>query len=65
MSFGGGSGGRELRRIKEIHKRYLEAYKKVNNGSLEGATKFADFYIYATFTSRYSDPRACAPMGYR
>ena len=67
MSMFGGNGqpAKEMLRLKESHKRYLETYKKLNNGSLAGATSFADYYVYRTFTAKYGDPRACAPVGYR
>ena len=63
MTFGA-TTCKELNKIKAAHQRYLAAYKQIT-GSLVGATQFSDFYIYKTFTTRYADPRACAPVGYR
>ncbi len=45
----------------QILKKYLEyvdLYKVVNNGSIEGVTPFADFYWRYTYLSKYSNPRA-------
>lgn len=63
-AFGQGST-KELQKLKEAHRRYLETYRIINRGSLAGATSFSDFYIYRTFITKYGDPRACAPVGYR
>ena len=63
-AFGQGST-KELNRLKEAHQRYLATYCLINKGSLVGATPFSEFYIYRTFTSRYSDARAYSSMGYR
>ncbi|KAB8033133.1 hypothetical protein [Fluviispira multicolorata] len=49
--------GNEYKKIKETYISYLKAYKKLNHGSAEGATPFSNFYIYTTYTSKYSDPR--------
>jgi|GEM_PF-3613755 len=65
--FGGQSNSvaKEMARLKEAHRRYLEMFLMLNNGSLNGATSFANFYLYRTFITKYADPRACAPVGYR
>lgn len=52
-------------RTKDSYKKYLIAYRQLNNGSLQGALNFFDFYYYLNYTCRYSDPRACTQMGYR
>lgn len=57
--------GKEFNRIKVIHERYLKSYAAMNKGSIEGATPLSSFYVYWTYVNRYSDSRACAPMGYR
>ncbi|BBH53590.1 hypothetical protein [Fluviispira sanaruensis] len=57
--------GNEFKKIKESYFSYLKAYMKLNNGSPEGATSFSDFYIYKTFTSKYSDPRKFLAHGIR
>ncbi|APJ04157.1 hypothetical protein [Silvanigrella aquatica] len=49
--------GNEFKKIKEVYVSYIKAYKAFNNNSTEGATSFANFYIYRTYTSKYSDPR--------
>lgn len=49
--------GIEYGKIKEVYLKYIKAYKDLNNNSTKGATSFADFYIYRTYTSKYSDPR--------
>ena len=49
--------GNEYKKIKEVYLSYIKAYKELNNNSLVGATSFADFYLYRTYTSKYSDPR--------
>lgn len=46
---------KEYQKIKKSYADYLAAYKQLNNGSLNGATDFATFYISKTYTSRYSD----------
>ena len=51
--------------IKSAYSRYLAAYRTLNNGSLVGAKVFFEFYYYLNYTNRYSDPRACVPLGYR
>ena len=63
MTFGQ-TTSKELSKLREMHKRYLETYKRLT-GTLVGATPFSEFYIYRTFTTKYSDPRACAAVGYR
>lgn len=63
MSFGQ-TTSKELNKLRETHQRYLDTYKRLT-GSLAGATPFSEFYIYRTYTTKYSDPRACAPVGYR
>lgn len=47
----------EFNKIKEVYLKYIKTYKQLNNNSTEGATSFAKFYIYRTYTSKYSDPR--------
>lgn len=63
-AFGPGST-KELQKLKEAHRRYLVTYRIINRGSLVGATPFSTFYHYRTFVTKWSDPRACAPVGYR
>lgn len=65
MSTGFQLTGKELAKLVAAHKRYLETYAALNNGSLLGATPFHKFFVYKTYTTKYSDARACAPMGYR
>ncbi|MEN9826189.1 MAG: hypothetical protein RI953_1934 [Pseudomonadota bacterium] len=52
-------------KIKASYQRYLATYRQLNKGSTEGALNFFEFYNYLNFTCRYSDPRACIPIGYR
>jgi hypothetical protein len=40
--------------IEKKYKDYLFLYKMVNNGSLQGATTFEDFYWHYTYYSKYS-----------
>jgi hypothetical protein len=49
--------GDEYKKIKEVYLKYIESYKALNKNSTKGATSFADFYIYRTYISKYSDPR--------
>lgn len=49
--------GNEYNKIKEVYMKYITAYKELNKNSTKGATTFAEFYIYRTYTSKYSDPR--------
>lgn len=49
--------GNEYKKIKEIYIKYIKSYKKLNHNSTKGATTFAQFYIYRTYTNKYSDPR--------
>lgn len=64
--FGGGAdSGREFKKLKQNYLNYLEAYKSLNNGSTQGATPFAQFYILMTYTSRYGDQRTLASLGYK
>ncbi|MBM3383378.1 MAG: hypothetical protein FJY29_13225 [Betaproteobacteria bacterium] len=51
--------------LKAAYKRYIKTYKELNNGSVEGAINFFEFYYYINYTSRNSDPRSCVPLGYR
>jgi hypothetical protein len=55
----------QYQKTKDAYRRYLSSYKQINNGSLAGAMNFFDFYYYLNYTCRYSDPRSCAPIGYR
>jgi len=52
-------------KIKASYGKYLATYRSLNNGSSEGAVTFFQFYYYMNYVSRYSDPRSCAPLGYR
>ena len=65
MTFGGGTGGKMMARLKEEHRRYLETFKLINKGSLEGATPFTTYYIYKTYITKYSDHRAFILGNYR
>lgn len=56
---------KEYDKLKGQYQAYLAAYKQLNNGSTKGATGFSAFYIYKTFTNKYSDPRAISTMNYR
>ena len=40
-------------RILAKYRDYLNLYKAINNGSMEGVTSFADFYMHFTYYSRY------------
>ncbi|NBX16054.1 MAG: hypothetical protein EBR09_01675 [Proteobacteria bacterium] len=53
------------KKVKAAYAGYLQTYKQINNGSLNGALDFFQFYHYITVVCRYSDPRSCRPMGYR
>ncbi len=57
--------GNEYNKIKETYLNYIKAYKELNHGSTVGATPFAKFYIYRTFTSKYTDPRKFMAHVYR
>jgi hypothetical protein len=56
---------KELLKIVEAHARYMETYKMLNNGSLQGATSLRDFFTYWNYTTRYSDMRVFALVSYR
>jgi hypothetical protein len=47
---------KEYSKLKETYLRYLESYKNLNKGSVEGATPFSVFYIYKNYVVRYMDP---------
>jgi hypothetical protein len=49
--------GTEYKKIKETYFKYVENYKKLNKGSAKGITTFAFFYIYRTYTNKYSDSK--------
>ncbi len=42
-------------KIEKAYKGYLELYKLINNGSLEGATSFDIFYWRMVYYSKYHD----------
>ena len=56
---------KEFNNLKQAYIRYVQSYKFYNKGSLEGVTTFNDFYIYQTYTSKYSDPRRLATQAGR
>ena len=65
MFFQTGQPPRNYLKIKDLYVRYLETYLKLS-GSLEGATPFADFYIYRIYISRYGERKnAASGSGYR
>jgi hypothetical protein len=39
--------------LEKRYKEYLKLYKILNNGSLEGASNFVDFYWHQTYYSKY------------
>lgn len=39
--------------IKKDYEDYVNLYKMLNQGSVEGITPFADFYWRYTYTSKY------------
>lgn len=57
--------GKEFQRLLGIYLSYLETYKKLNNGSAEGATPFGQFYVLMTYTTKYNDNRVLASLGYK
>lgn len=54
----------DYKRLKEKYAAYLKTYKKLNKGSLKGATPFGEFYMRETYDSIYNDPRIIALMAY-
>jgi hypothetical protein len=56
---------KELQKVIAAHTRYLETYKRLNNGSTVGATPLQDYYIMWVYTSRYRDMRIFALVSYR
>ncbi len=52
-------------RMRQEYVRYLSTYKQLAGGSLLGAVTFGQFYVYSTFTNKYSDPRVLAASAYR
>lgn len=50
--------------ILKRYKEYLELYRAVNNGSIQGVTCFQDFYWHYTYYSRYSNGRVDGNRGY-
>ncbi len=56
---------KELQKVVDAHTRYLETYKRMNHGSLEGATSLRDYYLYWTYTTKYRDMRVFALVSYR
>ncbi|MBX9703600.1 MAG: hypothetical protein K2X39_05555 [Silvanigrellaceae bacterium] len=59
------STNKEYIKLKKSYEQYLAVYKLLNKGSLEGVTSFSDFYIYRTFTSKYTDRRKFLANVYR
>jgi len=59
------SNALEFQKLKSAYQRYLQTYRQLNGGSLAGAKDFFSFYYFINYTSRYSDPRSCVPLGYR
>jgi hypothetical protein len=43
--------------ILKKYKDYLELYRAVNNGSIQGVTSFQDFYWHYTYYSKYANGR--------
>jgi|CXWK01.1.fsa_nt_gi hypothetical protein len=41
--------------LVQKYKEYIELYKFVNNGEVQGACSFEDFYWRMTYTINYSD----------
>ena len=60
-----GTQGKHMKKLREEHVRYINVYKLLNNGSSEGATTFANYYTYRTFTNKYADLKTSNAMGYR
>lgn len=50
--------------ITKKYKEYIELYKYVNNGSVDGLTSFDDFYWNYTYYSRYATNRVNESRGY-
>jgi hypothetical protein len=51
-------------KILKIYKDYLDLYKEFNDGSLQGATPFDEFYWRMTYFSKYQDRRNFGHTGY-
>lgn len=51
--------------LQASYKRYVKSYAQLNNGSVQGARSFFEFYYYMNYTCKYADPRTCIPLGYR
>lgn len=43
---------------------YLELYAALNNGSIEGASTYDEFYLRFTYLNRYADPSQVQRTGY-
>ena len=51
-------------KIQRTYFEYLALYKEINNGSLQGATPFDQFYLQMTYFSKYQDRRNFGHSGY-
>lgn len=56
---------KEYNKVREAYTNYLGAYRFLNNGSAEGASTFAQFYIYKTYTIKYLDINRLATGPYK
>jgi hypothetical protein len=54
----------EYKRIREKYAAYITSYKRMNKGSIRGASTFGEFYMNHIYHSVYNDERIIALMGY-
>ncbi len=50
--------------IRAQYVQYLNLYKEFNNGSIEGATDFGQFYWQMTWVSKYDKDGTIGNQGY-
>ncbi len=51
-------------KIVKKYQEYVQLYRDVNNGSIEGVTPFEDFYWQYTYYARYVNGRVAESRGY-
>ena len=51
-------------KLAQRYRDYLALYRMFNNGSVKGATDFAEYYWRMTYESRYQNGEAIIEQGY-
>lgn len=51
-------------KLLKKYNEYVELYRLVNNGSIDGVTSFDEFYLRLTYYDRYSNALKIGGAGY-